>query len=39
MVDKNDFPKLTDFGLAKSMAHTASHMVNSFVGTLIYSCP
>lgn len=38
MVDNKFNLKVTDFGLAKSISQSMN-MVNSFVGTLAYSCP
>jgi serine/threonine protein kinase len=38
MIDNNFNLKLADFGLAK-MITQSYQMANSFVGTLIYSCP
>lgn len=38
MIDNNYMVKLGDFGLAKTLSSSIS-MMNSFVGTLIYSCP
>ena len=38
MIDNNFSVKLADFGLAKTLTSSVN-MMNSFVGTLIYSCP
>jgi len=38
MVDNNFNLKLADFGLAKAITQH-QQMTNSFVGTLVYSCP
>ena len=38
MIDNNFNVKLADFGLAKTLTQSI-HLMQSFVGTLIYSCP
>jgi len=38
MVDKELNIKLVDFGLSKSLQNS-QNLMNSFVGTLIYTCP
>jgi serine/threonine protein kinase len=38
MIDNKFNLKVADFGLAKGISQN-SEMINSFVGTLAYSCP
>lgn len=38
MIDKNYGVKLVDFGLSKNLQNS-SQLMNSFVGTLVYTCP
>ena len=38
MVDKELNIKLVDFGLSKNIQNS-QNLMNSFVGTLIYTCP
>ena len=38
MIDNNLNVKMADFGLAKSLT-ASTNMSNTFVGTLVYSCP